>query len=51
VKTFCYTSKRVVRANHNEPIVKLSEVYLILISEKYEVYITPEVKNYAIPVV
>ncbi len=51
METSCYAFRRVVRANHSEVIVRPSEVRLIFISRKYEVHITPEVKDYATPVV
>ena len=51
MKTSCYVPRRIVRANHNESFVRPSEMHLTLISRKCEVYITPEVKDYAIPVV
>ena len=51
VKTFCYASRRVVRANHSESIVRPSEVRSTLISKKREVHITPEVKDYVTLVV
>ncbi len=47
----CYAPRRVIRANRNESIVRLSKVCSILISRKCEVYIIPEVKDYATPVV
>ncbi len=49
VETSCYTSKRVVRANHNEAIVRSSEVHSTLISRKHEVHITFEDKEYVTP--
>ncbi len=52
MKKSYYASRRVVKANHSESIVRLSEVHLILVREvKREVYVTLEVKNYIIPVV
>ena len=51
VEISCYTSKRVVRANHNESIVRLNEVYSIFISRKCKVHITSEVKDYTTPIV
>ncbi len=50
-KISCYTSKRVVRTNCSEVIVRLSEVYSIFISRKYEMHITSEVRDYTTPVV
>ncbi len=46
-----YIFRRVVRANRSESIVRSSEMHSILISKKCEVHITPEVKDYATPVV
>jgi len=46
VKTSCYTLRRVVKANHNEIIVRLSEVRSILVSRKCKMHVTPEVKDY-----
>ncbi len=43
--------RRIVRANHNESIVRLSEVHSTLEVKKWEVLITPEVRDYATPVV
>ena len=43
--------RRVVRANHSESIVNLSEVHSTLIVSKQEVLVTPEVRDYIIPVV
>src|SRR6266498_1724490 len=43
--------RRVIRANHNESLVKLSEVHSIFIVSKREVLVTPEVRDYATPVV
>ncbi len=52
MKTSCYAFRRVIRANCNEVIVRLSEVYSTLVSKvKHKVHITLEVKDYAIPVV
>src|SRR6266542_2916791 len=51
VKTSCYALRRVVRANHSESLIRSSKVHLILVSGKHEMYITPEVKDYATPVV
>jgi len=42
MKTFCYTPRRIVRANHSEVIVRLNEVRSTLVSE---------VKDYATLVV
>ena len=47
----CYVSKKVVRTNFNESIIRLSEVHLTLIRRKREVHITLEVKDYTILVV
>ena len=45
-------SRGVVRANRSESIVRPSEVHSHLeVSEKWEVLVTPEVKDYATPVV
>ncbi len=45
-------SRGVVRANRSESIVRPSEVHSSLeVSEKREVLVTPEVKDYATPVV
>ncbi len=43
--------KRVVRANRSESIVRPSEVHSILEVRKREVLVTPEVRDYATPVV
>ena len=43
--------RRIVRANHNESIVRLSEVHSTLEVKKWEVLITPEVRDYTISVV
>ena len=44
--------RRVVRANYNKSIVRLSKVHLTLISEvKCEMHITPKIKDYTTPVV
>ena len=42
--------RRVVRANHSESIVRLSEVHSTLEVRQREVLVTPEVKDYATPV-
>ncbi len=39
--------KRVIRANHSESIVRLSEVYSTLEVRKWEVLVTPKVRDYA----
>ncbi len=46
-KTSYYASRRVVRANRSEDIIRLSEVHSILVSRKCEVHVTPKVKDYA----
>jgi len=52
VETSYYAPRRVVRVNHSENIIRPSEVHSALISKvKCEVYITPEVRDYAILVV
>ena len=51
METSCYAFRRVVRANHSESIVKLSEVRSTLVSKKYEVHVISEVKDYATLVV
>jgi len=52
VKIFCYTSRRVVKANHNKSIIRPNEMHSTLVSEvKCKVYVTPEVKDYVTPVV
>ncbi len=43
--------RRVVRANHSEDIVRPSEVHSTLEVRQREVLFTPEVKDYATPVV
>src|SRR6266508_6153788 len=43
--------RRVVRANRSESIVRLSEVHLTLEVRQREVLVTPEVRDYATPVV
>ena len=43
--------RRVVRANHSKSIVRPSEVHSTLIVEQREVFVTPEVRDYATPVV
>ena len=43
--------RRVVRANRSESIVRPSEVHLTLVVEQREVLVTPEVRDYATPVV
>ncbi len=43
--------RRVVRANRRESIVEPSEVHSHLVVEQREVLVTPEVKDYATPVV
>ena len=43
--------RRVVRANRSEDIVRLSEVHSTLEVRQREVLVTPEVKDYATPVV
>ena len=44
-------SRRVVRANRNESIIRLSKVHSTLVVRKWEVLVTPEVRDYVIPVV
>ena len=45
-------SRRIVRANHSESIVRPSEVHSILVREvKCEVHVISEVKDYATPIV
>src|SRR6266508_1112316 len=44
-------SRRVVRANSSESIVRPSEVHSTLVVRKQEVLVTPEVRDYATPVV
>ncbi len=43
--------RRVVRANCSESIVRLSKVYSPFVVRKREVLVTPEVRDYATPVV
>ena len=43
--------RRVVRANRSDSIIRPSEVHSTLIVSKREVLITPEVRDYATPVV
>ncbi len=43
--------RRVVRINHRESIVRLSEVHSTLVVREREVLVTPEVRDYATPVV
>ncbi len=48
----CYVPRKVVRANHSKSIIRLSEMHSTLISEvKHEMYVTPEVRDYATLVV
>ena len=51
METSCYAFRRVVRANHSESIVKLSEVHSTLVSRKYEMHVTLKVKDYATPII
>ncbi len=44
-------SRRVVRANRRESITVPSEVHSTLVVEQREVLVTPEVRDYATPVV
>ena len=44
-------SRRVVRANHSESIIRPSEVHSTLVVRKWEVLVTPKVKDYTTPVV
>src|SRR6266540_7009091 len=43
--------RRVVRANHSESIVRPSEVYSTLKDRQREVLVTPDVNDYATPIV
>jgi len=43
--------RRVVRANRSKSIIRPSEIHLILVVGKREVYVTPEIRDYATPVV
>ena len=45
-ETFCYTSRKVIRANRSKEQVKSSKMHLTLISRKCEVHFTPKVKEY-----
>ena len=47
MENFVTHPRRVVRANHSESIVRLSEVYSTLVVRKQEVLITSEVRDYA----
>ncbi len=51
MKISCYISRKVVKANHSESIVRLSEIHSIIVIRKHEMHITPEVKDYTNPVV
>ncbi len=51
VEIFYYTSRRVVKANHNKVIVRLSEMRSILISRKHKIHVIPKVKDYATSIV
>ncbi len=52
METYCYAPRRVVKANHNNLIIRPSEVHSTLINEiKCEVHVISEVKDYAILVV
>ena len=47
-----YASRRVVRINHSENIIRLSEMYLIFIKEvKCKVHVTFEIRDYTTSVV
>src|SRR6266511_1097052 len=43
--------RRVVRANRSESIARSSEVHSTLVEDQREVLVTPEVRDYATPVV
>ena len=51
VENFVTHLKRDVRANHSKSIVRPSEVHSTLVVSKREVLVTPEVRDYATPVV
>jgi len=51
MKNLIIHPRRVVRANCSEHIVRQSEVYSTLVINKREVLITPEVRDYATPVI
>ncbi len=43
--------RRVVRANHSKSIVRPNEVHSTLVVRKWEVLVTPEVRDYATSIV
>ena len=43
--------RRVVRANHSESIIRLSEMHSTLVVKKWEVLVIPEVRDHATSVV
>ena len=51
MKTFCYVSKRVVRASCKEVIIRPNKVCLTLVSRKCEMHVIFEVKDYTTSVV
>ncbi len=44
-------TRRIVRANRSESIIRSSEVHSTLVVRKWEVLVIPEVRDYATPVV
>ncbi len=48
---YATASRRVIKANHSESLVRTSEICSTLVNRKCEVHITPEVKDYTTLVV
>ncbi len=46
MKISCYIPKRVIRTNHNEAIIRPSEIRSTLVSRKREVHVISEDKDY-----
>ncbi len=51
MKTSYYAPRRIIKANHSEVIIRLSEVYSILISRKYEMHVIFIDKEYVTSVI
>ncbi len=51
METSCYAPRRIIRANHSESIIRLSEMHLTLISRKHKMHVTLKDKDYAILIV
>ena len=51
VKNLVTHSRRVIKANRSESIVRPNEVHSTLVVRKREVFVTPEVRDYATSVV